>query len=175
MIKKGIVFITGGIKSGKTSFSYEILKNYKKVYYIATSKPKDKEMKNKIKLHKFERPKNFWTMEEQCNLKEKILKLQNNIPLVIDCINFWLFNVMEIWSEEKILKYIKDLCKYLNENTLCVIISNEVGLSLVSEYKSGRKFQNLLGKINQIIAKNSKKTYFLLCGIPLELKNKKWR
>ncbi|MBU1852991.1 MAG: bifunctional adenosylcobinamide kinase/adenosylcobinamide-phosphate guanylyltransferase, partial [Candidatus Omnitrophica bacterium] len=48
-----IVFITGGARSGKSSFAMQIAKGKKgKVAFIATCLPLDKEMDERIKLHK---------------------------------------------------------------------------------------------------------------------------
>ncbi|MFN3966587.1 MAG: bifunctional adenosylcobinamide kinase/adenosylcobinamide-phosphate guanylyltransferase [Endomicrobiia bacterium] len=175
-MRKKIIFILGGIKSGKSSYAVERADFFSKKYnlsvtFLATCIPKDKEMKERVAVHKRARPSNWTTIEEPVNLK-KILEDVKSEILIIDCLNIWLSNVIEKkWSENKILEYVKDFCLKLKEKKLITfILSNEVGLSLVSPNKTGRFFQNLLGKVNQIVAKNSDNVYFLVAGIPSRLK-----
>jgi adenosylcobinamide kinase/adenosylcobinamide-phosphate guanylyltransferase len=73
--------------------------------------------------------------------------------------------------ENYIIGEVKDIISAANESSKCVlIVTNEVGLSLVPEYKLGRVFSDILGKSNQIIAKYSDTVYLTVCGLPLKLK-----
>lgn len=51
-----------------------------------------------------------------------------------------------------------------------VLVTNEVGLSLVSPYRMGRVFTDILGRMNQRLAARANEVYFLACGIPMRLK-----
>lgn len=48
-------------------------------------------------------------------------------------------------------------------------VSNEVGLGLVSEYRSGRIFADLLGRTNQAIAAVSDEVVLMVAGRALKL------
>lgn len=175
-MKNKITFILGGIKSGKSSYAVIQAELFSKkckssVTYLATCIPEDEEMEKRVAKHKATRPKNWLTIEEPVNLIEALKKIKSEI-LIVDCLNIWLSNVLEKnWSENKIIAYIKKFCSELkNKKITCFVVSNEVGLSLVSPNKTGRLFQNILGKINQVVAKISDDVYFLVAGIPLKLK-----
>ena len=59
-----LTFILGGAGSGKSRFAMETAKKTsKKVIFVATARPSDQEMKNKIKNHKNERPGHWQTVE----------------------------------------------------------------------------------------------------------------
>ncbi|MCL0034746.1 bifunctional adenosylcobinamide kinase/adenosylcobinamide-phosphate guanylyltransferase [Dehalococcoidia bacterium] len=51
-----------------------------------------------------------------------------------------------------------------------IIVSNEVGLGLVSESKLGRAYGDLLGRANQMIARYAGEVYFMVAGIPMKVK-----
>ena len=51
----GIIYITGGAKSGKSKFAEELAMKKGKRVYVATSIPFDNEMKNRVKRHKEQR------------------------------------------------------------------------------------------------------------------------
>ena len=57
---KNIVLITGGARSGKSTYAEKLAKETKGgVLYIATSIPFDDEMKDRVKKHKERRPSNL--------------------------------------------------------------------------------------------------------------------
>ncbi len=152
-----IIFVLGGVKSGKTQWVIDrAKKSGGAVIYLATATAGDKEMKEKIKEHQKMRPQNWQTIEEPYDLLKRIKKINSTI-IIVDCINFWLANIL-CSSSHKVVQgfspasYIDSLCKYLkNKNCLAYIISNEVGMNLIPTNKLGRKFQKLLGIVNQII------------------------
>lgn len=176
-----ITFIIGGIRSGKTSFVINQAKKcHQSVTYIATGLPSDKEMKVRIENHKKSRPKNWDVIEEPKNLLSAIKKVKTKI-VIIDCINFWLAN--QLFHHDKYqgvkatgknlvyLKKIDELCRELNRKKITTyIISNEIGMGLISHYKSGRIFHDMLGKINQVVSKHAKTVYLLVAGNPLKIK-----
>jgi len=175
-----IVLVLGGVKSGKTLYAVNRAKRIgSSVTYLATAIAGDKEMKTKIGEHKKMRPKNWGTIEEPFDLLDKIRRITTKV-IIVDCINFWLTNFLSSSSHQVVqgfspASYIGTLCKYLKKRknskiNTTFIISNEVGLSLVPPNRAGRQFQDLLGRVNQVIANYSDEIYFLVAGIPLQLK-----
>ena len=51
-----------------------------------------------------------------------------------------------------------------------VLVSSEVGLSLVAHTKLGRRFQDLLGLVNQRAAAAASDVYLIVAGIPVTIK-----
>jgi adenosylcobinamide kinase/adenosylcobinamide-phosphate guanylyltransferase len=51
-----------------------------------------------------------------------------------------------------------------------VLVSNEVGSGVVPEYPSGRRFRDLLGEMNQSVARVASNVLLLVAGLPLVLK-----
>ncbi|PKM92604.1 MAG: bifunctional adenosylcobinamide kinase/adenosylcobinamide-phosphate guanylyltransferase, partial [Elusimicrobia bacterium HGW-Elusimicrobia-4] len=106
-----IIFILGGARSGKSSYAIELAKKEKNVLFIATAKPSDSEMKERIEKHKKSRPKNFKTVEIEKELSE-ILEEKFNTA-IIDCLTIFVAGRMVSGkSEQKILAEIK---KFLTE------------------------------------------------------------
>jgi len=171
-MKNKITFILGGVKSGKTTYAINKAKSLNcPVTYIATAVITDKEIKKRVRDHIKSRPAGWKTIEEETNLIKAAGKVETKI-VIVDCINFWVSNnLFEKNHEKDILSQAEQFCAILKERKLnCYIISNEVGLSLISQYKMGRDFQSILGKINQIIAKRADEVKFMVAGIPLKIK-----
>lgn len=165
-----IIFISGHVKSGKSRFAVEFaMKNFKNVVFIATGRPVDDEMKERIKKHKESRPKKWKTIEEEINIEDYIEKGNDYI---LDCLTTWITNLLvNGYKEEDIIEKVKSLIEKIKKtNSSCVIISNEVGWGIVPENKLAREFRDIIGKIHQIIVEKSDIFYLMVAGVPLKLK-----
>ena len=96
-----ITFIIGGSRSGKSAFALQMARQKKqKVAFIATAQALDKEMRQRISLHKRNRPQNWETFEEPHNLVSTIKKISPKYRIIIvDCLTLLL------GSKEKYQEY----------------------------------------------------------------------
>ena len=75
------------------------------------------------------------------------------------------------YIEEDIVKEIESLIKAVQESEKnLVVVTNEVGMSVVSAYRMGRIFSDITGKVNQMLASISDEVYLSVSGIPLQIK-----
>ena len=73
--------------------------------------------------------------------------------------------------ENAVLQEVKQLVCYVKEKEgTLVLVTNEVGYSIVPENHIARVYRDILGKINQRIAALCDEVYLVACGIPLQLK-----
>ena len=171
-----ITLILGGARSGKSSYALGLAMKYKKVAFIATCLGLDKEMQERIRLHKESRPKHWKTFEEPRDLARLIGKLGNGFDcILIDCLTLLVSNlILSKNSQEQILEKIEELLAVLSKKKAKVImVSNEVGLGLVPVNKLGRDFRDIAGRVNQMVARNADKVFFIVAGIPLKIKGEK--
>ncbi|GAA0739243.1 bifunctional adenosylcobinamide kinase/adenosylcobinamide-phosphate guanylyltransferase [Clostridium oceanicum] len=179
-----VVLITGGVRSGKSEFAEELLNDKEDVLYIATAKTLDKEMEDRVYIHK-KRRKNSWkTYEGYKDLNYK-LKEYDEKYILLDCVTNMITNLMfdekidydkaKFEELEDILKNIKNefynlIKKVRDSGKTIVFVTNEVGYGVVPEYKLGRIFRDFSGNINKYIASLSDEVFLVSCGIPLKLK-----
>lgn len=177
-----IYLITGGARSGKSSFAESLYKDKLDVVYIATSKTHDKEMEERVKLHKKSRPPEWRTYEGNYGLVNAIEGEENYL---LDCITVLTSNIMFDLSkdveyidyelqgkiEDKILLEVNNLIDEIkNKGYNLILVTNEVGDSIVPEHHLSRVFRDIQGRVNQKIAALSDKVYLVCCGIPVEIK-----
>ena len=62
------------------------------------------------------------------------------------------------------------LCQLRAMPGACILVSSEVGLSLVAETALGRQFQDVLGLVNQELAAAAQQVYLSVAGLPLQIK-----
>lgn len=175
-LKQKVVFVTGGAKSGKSSFALSEAEKIKgKKAYIATAEALDEEMKDRIEKHKVERGKGWDTYEEPLKITEVIKKIEGEYgAIVVDCLTLWLSNLLhadqDITSEiEKLVEIFRDP-GLQTPNSELFIVSNEVGTGVVPENKLAREFRDLAGTMNRKVAAVSDEVFMVVAGIPVKIK-----
>lgn len=168
-----ITFVLGGARSGKSAYSLKLAKKYKKVAFVATCLHLDKEMKKRIELHKKSRPSYWRTFESTQGISSLLEEIGSKFEvIIIDCLTLWvsglLFSgLMEDAIEEEIIKTLSVLKKIKGSS---IIVSNEVGLGIVPRNKLARRFRDIAGRINQLVAAKSNNVFFMISGLPLKIK-----
>jgi adenosylcobinamide kinase/adenosylcobinamide-phosphate guanylyltransferase len=176
-----LILITGGAKSGKSSFAEKIAaKTNQEVAYIATSQPLDEEMRYRIKKHKDRRPANWETYEEPIKIKELINNLGFKKEIIlIDCLTLLTSNLLlreedkigdPQWQEDILLEIKKIAESSYKIPAQVIIVSNEVGMGLVPDNPMGRVYRDILGQANSIITDKADEVFMMVSGIPLKIK-----
>lgn len=169
-----LILVLGGARSGKSRFAIEYIKNLKSVLCIATYKQaNDKEMDERIKRHRENRPKEWKVLEEPIELEKIIKKYAKRFKIIlIDCVTLWISNLLlGKKTLEEILEEARNLIETIEKaKSKFILVSNEVGLGIVPDTKLGRRFRDIAGTVNQIIAGNADEVYFMIAGIPIKVK-----
>ncbi|MBI5198482.1 MAG: bifunctional adenosylcobinamide kinase/adenosylcobinamide-phosphate guanylyltransferase [Nitrospirae bacterium] len=175
-MKRKIIFIIGGARSGKSDFALEEASGISgKKAYIATAEALDEEMRERIEEHKKKRGEDWDTYEEPLKISEVIKKIGGKYEVIIlDCLTLWLSNLMQdnCNSDREIENLIDTLegSKLQAPNTELFIVSNEVGMGIVPENEIARRFRDMAGILNQKVAEISDEVYLIAAGIPVKIK-----
>ncbi len=188
-MKPKIIFVTGGARSGKSSFALnEASRTKGQKAYIATAEALDEEMNLRIEKHKRDRGNDWDTYEEPLNISDLLSKLDNRYgAVVLDCLTLWLSNILLRTQNtddrtQTTKKNIKNFIKGLNQfkkSSVCVpgsefcvlyIVSNEVGMGIVPDNELAREFRDFAGYLNQKVAELADEVYLVTSGIPLKIK-----
>jgi adenosylcobinamide kinase / adenosylcobinamide-phosphate guanylyltransferase len=167
----GIIFITGGARSGKSRYAQQLaLELSESPVYLATARHWDEDFKKRIQRHQSERDERWTSIEEEKYISK--LSLSGKV-VVMDCVTLWLTNFFTDtkYDIESSLQQCKDEIDGLNSvNNTFIIISNELGMGMHADTELGRKFTDLQGWLNQYIAQKADKVVFMVSGIPLTIK-----
>lgn len=191
-----IVLVTGGARSGKSSFAESKLLQKEGVCYIATGlvMKEDPEWQERVKLHQERRPQSWDTLEQYRDLATWI-EQDDHGDYLVDCATMLttnrLFDLVNEWYPEKC--YLSDeqflskaeqarileameaewsqiLSAMKERQATFWIVTNEVGLGIVPDTRLGRYFRDLQGRVNQLIAKEASEVYLVICGLAQQLK-----
>jgi len=166
-----LTMLFGGARSGKSALAVGLGERHDgPVAYIATAPIVDDDMAQRVARHRAERPAAWSTIEEPLDLAGAIARASGAM-LLIDCLTLWASNLM--WDDrgdaeiERLATEAANLTASLD--TPVVAISNEVGLGVHPETALGRRYRDVLGRVNQAWAGVADRSLLLVAGkaIPL--------
>jgi adenosylcobinamide kinase / adenosylcobinamide-phosphate guanylyltransferase len=183
-----IIFITGGVRSGKSSFAEKMASEMwqssicSQLHYIAAMQVTDSEMRNRIIRHQEDRVQSrlpWLTWEKPVSIGELAPLFQEGDIVLLDCLTTWLNNELffqnEAWQDEpfrkqlfeKMLSGIDGISRQVK--TL-IIVSNEVLHEPLGSNELILVYNLLLGKLHQAIVSSARQAYSVESGIPLLMK-----
>ena len=163
-----IIFITGGPKSGKSEFAELLAKEAKTLSYIALSQNNhdDKEWQDKINLHRKRRPKE-WKLIETTDLLTTLRK--EGGPVLIDSIGGFVMESIDKENKEWSTKLHSLINLLMQRKSITFIVGEQVGWSLVSEYKIGNTYIERIGELQKKITKISKDNWLAINGRAIKI------
>ena len=171
-----VTLVLGGARSGKSVWTESLIerqmdKAWDGATYLATATAGDAEMTQRIRDHRERRGERWRTVEEPLQLAETLRELADPVrPILVDCLTLWLSNLMQ--SERDIALEFKALEEGLHGLAgPVVLVSNEVGLSIVPDNALARTFRDHAGRLNQLLAVRADCVVFIAAGLPITLKS----
>lgn len=165
-----IYLVTGGERSGKSKHAQKFaLELSSAPLYLATARKWDKDFENRISRHQRERDERLTIVEEEKNIST----ISSGNVVVLDCITLWLTNIFSDAKGDldRSLKFAsEELSRAFEVKRDWIIVTNEIGMGVHAATESGRKFVELQGFVNQIIAEKADQVFLMISGIPLRVK-----
>ncbi len=169
-----ISLIIGGARSGKSAYALELSSRARgRCAFVATAEALDEEMAARIARHRAERPAEFATIEAPVALAAALDEIGGSADVVIiDSLTLWVSNLMRNLSADaefhREFDALADAMKRARFAT--VAVTDEVGSGIVPENPVARRFRDLLGSLNQAIAKAADEVTMVVAGYPLKVK-----
>ncbi|WP_152656889.1 bifunctional adenosylcobinamide kinase/adenosylcobinamide-phosphate guanylyltransferase [Oceanobacillus sp. CFH 90083] len=179
-----LIFITGGVRSGKSAFAERLAVKHAReadtsLHYIACGIPSDTEMQERVKRHQRDREKSGFTWrtwEQPVHLSHIAHQFTGQDVILLDCVTTLLNNYLfqEETTDTKIVadlvqEDITALCSRADE---IIIVSNEVLQDIPYEDKLTLNYQKVLGHVHQKIVKRANLAILVESGIPLVKKGR---
>jgi adenosylcobinamide kinase/adenosylcobinamide-phosphate guanylyltransferase len=171
---KESVLVLGGARSGKSAYALQRAQEWEgRLVYLATAEGKDEEMRKRIAHHRTRRRSRRWeTIEEPLEVVWQLKEMDGSIgAVVLDCVTLWVSNALLTHQEEELENQVAELVEEIPLFPFhFLVVSNEVGLGLVPDTPLGREYRDLLGTVNQQLAKVCKEVVFMTAGLSLKVK-----
>jgi adenosylcobinamide kinase/adenosylcobinamide-phosphate guanylyltransferase len=173
-----VTLVIGGSRSGKSRYAESLLRAHPSVTYVAPGAPPDRsdpEWAERISLHHARRPVG-WSTEETVELAGVIRAADH--PVLVDCLSTWLTGLIDgidAWADRgraasHVERETTRLLDALGAATVdVVVVTSEVGLSVVPSTSSGRIFRDELGRLNAAVSAASDQVFLVVAGRVLDL------
>ena len=159
----GRTLVIGGARSGKSSAAESLLAAETSVTYVATAYPAehDDEWSERVRRHRDRRPAHWSTMETTDLVP---LLGSGGEPLLVDCLTLWLTRVLDahdawdddVWAaraEKAVAGEVDALVEaWRTTGRRVVAVTNEVGQGVVPDTAAGRRFRDVMGRLNTAVA-----------------------
>src|SRR5699024_6495949 len=171
MAQGNLIFISGGVRSGKSSFAESYADQVaeskdKNLYYLAMSLCFDDEMTKRIKHHQATRGKsihNWQTIEASKDISEAVYKEHEDSVILLDCLTVWLSNEFyqkgiteetldnsEKWNEVK--QHVMNDVEHLRARTdTLVIVANDIFHEGIHISAYVNLYSHMLGELHHCI------------------------
>jgi adenosylcobinamide kinase/adenosylcobinamide-phosphate guanylyltransferase len=170
--------VLGGIRSGKSRWAEaaiaESLQADQPVQYLATGQVADSDAAWRLRIaeHRDRRPSHWSTVETDDVARQ--LRRSPDTPTLVDDIGGWLTATLDkhqAWDGGSVSPDLDDLTAAVAEfSSPLVLVSPEVGLTVVAATASGRRFSDELGTLNQRLAALCERVVLVVAGHPLPIK-----
>jgi nicotinate-nucleotide--dimethylbenzimidazole phosphoribosyltransferase len=172
------ILVLGGIRSGKSEFAEDLVNDAVRVRYVATaaSAADDPQWAARVEAHRRRRPA-AWTTEETGvtpgRLTALLAEAEADETLLVDDLGGWLTAVLDKggWSAGAEREPVADLVAAVRDcRAEVVIVSPEVGMSVIPATESGRLFADAVGSANRLLAQACDAVVLVVAGQPDWLK-----
>lgn len=169
-----LTFLLGGARSGKSTLAVRLASEWSgPVVFVATAEHRDDpEMDARIEAHVAERPPGWKTVEAPLEVVGCVAAAPADACVVVDCLTLWVSNALEAgWSDEETEAAAGELARAAAvREAPTVVVSNEVGLGVVPETPLGRRYRDVLGRVNAVVAAEADRALLVVAGRALELR-----
>lgn len=165
-----LAFVLGGARSGKSAFAEGLVTAEPGPWtYVATAQAFDEEMRRRIAAHRERRGGDWRTAEAPQALARAVREAPFERPLLVDCLTLWLSNRLLAGADMRADR--EELLAALAERSAAtVLVSSEVGLSIVPENALARRFRDAAGELHQAVAQRAARVYLVVAGCPVAVK-----
>lgn len=182
-------FITGGARSGKSTLALALAGalagSPESVAFIATARRSDGEMTDRIRRHREERPAEWATYEEPFAVTETVRRAvsDRHDVVILDCVTLLVSNwlcrePMDATLTDERAEATLDEVRALAETAAAshadvLVVTNEVGMGIVPDNELARRFRDVAGTANQILAAAADEVYLCVSGVPVLIKGER--
>lgn len=171
MIKRKIILVTGGQRSGKSRYAQDLaLRLAENPVYLATSRVWDDEFRERVRRHQQDRGPQWTNLEEEkflsrCDVRGRVV--------VIDCVTLWSTNFF-FDNDSDVDKSLKEITgefdRFTRQEATFIFVTNEIGMGGVAVDPVQRRFTDLQGWVNQYIGRAADEVVLMVSGIAMKVK-----
>lgn len=187
-----LTFISGGVRSGKSSYAEDLAIERKQagrpIHYVATSPANDEEMKKRILHHKERREEQgieYVTHEREVRIDELFRQFVSGDVILIDCLTTLANNELfidytegtesfrsETFRKALFARLVHTFDSLRKMDVNAIVVSNELFFDPLSFDEATMIYLRWLGTLHQEIVKLSDEAILVESGLPIIMKRR---
>jgi adenosylcobinamide kinase/adenosylcobinamide-phosphate guanylyltransferase len=167
-----LTLLLGGARSGKSTLAVRrAAAGAAPVVFVATGEARDEEMAERIARHRAARPPTWQTVEAPAGLGDALRLAPEASTVIVDCLSLWVSNLLEKGlDDDEVLSAARAAATLAAARPgLTLAVSNEVGMGIVPMHPLGRRYRDLLGRVNAMWAEAADEAVLVVAGRQLGL------
>jgi adenosylcobinamide kinase / adenosylcobinamide-phosphate guanylyltransferase len=165
------LFVLGGARSGKSRYAQQRAEALAgRHVFIATAEAWDDEMRERIARHRADRDARWETVDAPHDLAAALdAQSGTGAVVLVDCLTLWATNALLAEADmEGATETLRAAVARFDGDL--ILVANEVGFGIVPDNVLARRFRDVAGRINQVIAATVDEAVLIVAGLPLRLK-----
>jgi adenosylcobinamide kinase/adenosylcobinamide-phosphate guanylyltransferase len=151
-----LTLLLGGARSGKSTLAVRrAAASDAPVVFVATGEARDEEMAERIARHQAARPATWQTVEAPAELADALRLAPETSTMIVDCLSLSAASAAAALAAAR--------------PGLTLAVSNEVGMGIVPMHPLGRRYRDLLGRVNAVWAEAADEAVLVVAGRQLGL------
>jgi adenosyl cobinamide kinase/adenosyl cobinamide phosphate guanylyltransferase len=167
-----LTLLLGGARSGKSTLALRRADaSAAPVVFVATGEARDEEMAERIARHRALRPATWQTIEAPVDVADVLRLAPEASTVIVDCLSLWVSNLLEkgLADDEVVSAARAAAALAAARPGLTLAVSNEVGMGIVPMHPLGRRYRDLLGRVNAVWSEAADEAVFIVAGRQLGL------
>ncbi|HEX2071424.1 MAG TPA: bifunctional adenosylcobinamide kinase/adenosylcobinamide-phosphate guanylyltransferase [Thermoleophilaceae bacterium] len=167
-----LTVVLGGARSGKSALAVRRARVFGgPVVFVATGEARDAEMTERIARHRAERDQRWSTVEAPIDLAAAVSAVPQDAFAIVDCLSLWTANLVQRGDDEGsvVARAAATAGLAAARPGPTIAVSNEVGMGVVPPYELGRRYRDVLGRVNAIWAEHAAEVLLVVAGRTLVL------
>ena len=167
-----LTLLLGGARSGKSTLALRRARACGgQILFVATAEARDADMGERIARHRAERDPSWATIEAPLDLAAALAAAPAEACVIVDCLTLWVANLLERGDGAAEVVDLAAAAAALAARRAgpTIAVSNEVGMGVVPASALGRRYRDLLGRVNATWAAAASEAALVVAGRPLWL------
>jgi adenosylcobinamide kinase / adenosylcobinamide-phosphate guanylyltransferase len=172
-----LILALGGTRSGKSRYGLAAARRLAgegRAWFLATARPGDPELDERIARHRRERPTDWPTIDVGADLAGALRQTGRDEPVLIDGLTLWLSTLLG--DEPGPIDPVLDgpvaaaLEVIAARPGPVIVVSDEVGSGIVPMHAGARAYRDLVGITHQRVAAMADEAVLMVAGLPVRLR-----
>jgi adenosyl cobinamide kinase/adenosyl cobinamide phosphate guanylyltransferase len=166
-VARGCTVLLGGARSGKSDLAVRLGREWAgAVHVVVTAEALDDDMAARIARHRADRPAEWLLTEAPVALEEGLAGVAHDALAIVDCLTLWVANLMGAGLDDgEVVRWASAFAAVAAGRTgPTIVVTNEVGMGVHPDTDLGRRYRDLLGRVNAFVVARADRALLLVAG-----------